>query len=240
MFITEACLSFFNFFPGKSLSLAAFHNGTLIIAILGIIIVVGLLTGIIPAIFMLRLKTIPSLKMVYKNNRLNSGLRNILVIFQFTVAIIFFICTLIMSDQLLYPEIKNIGLIDKNTFIFAAVVEIILSCLSLLGLIIFNAEKRTREIGIRKALGSSIRELNALLLKDFMAWIMVANALAWPIAWYAMKQWLQNFAYRVHFSPLHFLLAGFIIFVAAMLTVIYKTIKTASADPVESLKEING
>lgn len=445
VFIANAFLPLFISLSDKPLDINAFNNWPIIIGMLGIVIMVGLFSGIVPALFMLKFNLILALKGVYKSNPLISVLRKFLVVFQFAMAIIFFICTLIISDQLIYMSSKNMGLnkenviniaINKNEeaikkykvlkheflqnpdvvrvsvsgftpgnttwnmnywidgmlvnaspmiacipvdydfidtfqlkiaagrgfsenfptdaenafiinkaaekaigyesavgknfslaggwkkgpiigvvdnfnynslhgevkplalyidpptfdffsiriqpgripktieylkrkwaeflpgetfeysfidedyehlyktefrtkkiFISVAILEILLSCLGIFGLITYSAEKRTKEIGIRKVLGASVRELNILLLKEFILWILAANVLAWPIAWYAMRQWLQNFAYRIEISPLHFLLAGLIVFIIAVLTIIYKTVKTASADPVEALKE---
>ncbi|HLP47875.1 MAG TPA: ABC transporter permease, partial [Candidatus Kapabacteria bacterium] len=114
LFIVEAFLPLFNSFSGKILSLAAFTNGSLIIVMFGMIVSVGLFSGIVPALVMMKYKPAPTLKGVYQNNPLIAGLRKFLVVFQFAVALIFFICTLVISDQLVYMRTKNIGLTKEN------------------------------------------------------------------------------------------------------------------------------
>jgi putative ABC transport system permease protein len=113
---------------------------------------------------------------------------------------------------------------------------IIISCLGLLGLISFVTEQKTKEIGIRKVLGASIPNLIRMLLKDFAAWILLANLIAWPVAFYVMNKWLQNFAYRINMSWWIFALAGGIALAIALLTVGTQAIRAAMANPVESLR----
>jgi len=120
-----------------------------------------------------------------------------------------------------------------STFAFLA---IFISCLGIFGLASFTAERRTKEIGIRKVLGASIFNIVMLLSKEFSRWILLANVIAWPIGWYAMHKWLQNFAYRSSLNPLLFLLAGMLSLVIAALPVSYQAIKAAIADPIDSLR----
>jgi putative ABC transport system permease protein len=120
--------------------------------------------------------------------------------------------------------------------VFIAVLAIFISCLGLFGLVSFSSEKRTKEIGIRKVLGASIMNVLLMLSKDFTKWILIANILAWPIAWYAMNKWLQNFAYRIDLNLWIFFFAGLIVFVLALLTTSFQAIKAATANPVKSLK----
>ena len=113
---------------------------------------------------------------------------------------------------------------------------IFIACLGLFGLASFTAEKRTKEIGIRKALGASVSEIILLLSKQFTKWVLVANIIAWPLAYFAMNQWLQNFAYRINIGLGIFVLAGVLALVIALLTVGYQAIKAARANPVEALR----
>lgn len=111
-----------------------------------------------------------------------------------------------------------------------------IACLGLLGLAAFTAERRTKEIGIRKALGASVSNILFLLSSEFMKWVLVANIIAWPVAFYAMNKWLQAFAYRVNISPWSFLLAAILAVAIALFTVSYQAIKAALTDPVEALR----
>jgi ABC-type antimicrobial peptide transport system permease subunit len=132
----------------------------------------------------------------------------------------------------LYQAEQKLGKIF-STFAFLA---IFISCLGIFGLASFTAERRTKEIGIRKVLGASISHIMILLSKEFSMWILLANVIAWPIGWYAMHKWLQNFAYRSGMNPILFLLAGMLSIVIAALPVGYQAIKAAIADPIDSLR----
>jgi putative ABC transport system permease protein len=117
-----------------------------------------------------------------------------------------------------------------------AVLAIFVACLGLLGLASFTAEQRTKEIGVRKVLGASAANIVGLLSEDFLKLVLLAFVLALPIAWLAMNQWLQNFAYRVEISPWVFVLSGGLALVIALLTVSTQAIKAALTNPVDSLR----
>ena len=113
---------------------------------------------------------------------------------------------------------------------------IVIACLGLFGLAAFTTQQRTKEIGIRKILGASVSGIVCLLSKDFLKLVLIANLIAWPIAYYAMNQWLQSFAYRINLSIGTFILSGLIALLIALLTVSYQAIKAARANPVEALR----
>lgn len=113
---------------------------------------------------------------------------------------------------------------------------IIISCLGLFGLASYAAEKRVKEIGIRKVLGASVQNIVRLLSKDFLKLVLIANLIAWPIAWLVLNKWLQDFAYRINISWWVFLAAGVAALLIALLTVSFQAIKAAIANPVKSLK----
>jgi putative ABC transport system permease protein len=123
-----------------------------------------------------------------------------------------------------------------KVFLIFSVLTIFIACLGLLGLAAFSAEQRTKEIGIRKVLGASVPNLVALLSKDFSKWVILANLIAWPVAYFAMNKWLQDFAYRIDLSWWVFALAGGVALLIALLTVSTQAIKAALANPVESLR----
>ncbi len=110
-----------------------------------------------------------------------------------------------------------------------------IACLGLLGLASFTAEQRTKEIGIRKALGASVTSIIALLTSEFVKWVGMGTIIAWPVAFYVMQNWLTNFAYRISLGWLPFVAAILATFIA-MLTVSYQAIKAATANPVDALK----
>jgi putative ABC transport system permease protein len=117
-----------------------------------------------------------------------------------------------------------------------ASLSIFIACLGLFGLASFTAEIKVKEIGIRKVLGASVANIIAILTKEFSMWMIVANVIAWPLAYFFLDQWLQNFAYRIDLSVWPFILSGLAALAVALLTVSYQTIKAAKANPVDSLR----
>ena len=113
---------------------------------------------------------------------------------------------------------------------------ILISCLGLFGLASYAAEKRVKEIGIRKVLGASVPNITALLSKDFIRLVFVSNLIAWPIAWFSVNRWLQDFAYRIPVSWWVFILAGVIALLIALVTVSFQAIRAAITNPVKSLR----
>ena len=124
----------------------------------------------------------------------------------------------------------------RKTFGCFSLLAIFIACLGLFGLTSFATEQRTKEIGIRKILGASVSGIVLLLSKEFTKLVIVSNLIAWPIAYYAMNRWLQDFAYRIHIGLGTFLLAGAIALAIALLTVSFQAIKAALANPVEALR----
>jgi putative ABC transport system permease protein len=123
-----------------------------------------------------------------------------------------------------------------NIFSSFAILAIIIACLGLFGLSAFTAQQRTKEIGIRKIMGASTSRITLLLSREFVRWVILANLIAWPVAYFFMYQWLQNFALRIDPSFLHFLLAAFLTFMIAVLTVSVLSVKAASASPIKALR----
>ncbi|MBF9252760.1 ABC transporter permease [Pontibacter sp. 172403-2] len=121
-------------------------------------------------------------------------------------------------------------------FGYFAGLTILIACMGLFGLASFMAEQRTKEIGIRKVLGSSVSDIVLLLTKDFALLVLVAIVLACPIAWYGMDKWLQDFAYRTQISAWIFILSGLAALALAILTVSYKATRAALTDPVLALR----
>ena len=113
---------------------------------------------------------------------------------------------------------------------------IFIACLGLFGLASFLAEQKTKEIGIRKVLGASISKVVVMLNKEFIKWVLVSNIIAWPVAYFAVSYWLQDFAYRINISWTPFLFASLIVLLIAIVTVSYQSLKAAKSNPVDSLK----
>ena len=119
---------------------------------------------------------------------------------------------------------------------YFAALAIFISCLGIFGLSAYSAERRTKEIGVRKVLGASVSNLTLLLSKDFSRWLLAANLIAWPIGWFVMSRWLQSFAYRAGIGLDVYIFAGLLSLIFASLPIIYQTWKAASADPIDSLR----
>ena len=117
-----------------------------------------------------------------------------------------------------------------------AIIAVAISCLGLFGLVTFTAERRSKEIGIRKVLGASAISITQLLTRDFLMLVIVAIVIASPIAWLAMNKWLQDFAYRINISWRMFVAAGLLSVVIALVTISFQAIKAAVANPVNSLR----
>ncbi len=118
-----------------------------------------------------------------------------------------------------------------------SMLAIVIACLGLFGLTTYMIEQRTKEVGIRKVLGASIKGIVLLLSKDFVKLVLMAILIASPIAWWAMSKWLENFAYRIDIQWWMFALAGLAAVVIALLTVSWQAIRAAVANPVESLRD---
>jgi putative ABC transport system permease protein len=117
-----------------------------------------------------------------------------------------------------------------------AVLAIFIACLGLFGLASFTAAQRTKEIGIRKVLGASLLDVTTLLEKEFIRWVLISNVIAWPLAYFAMNKWMQNFAFRVDLSIWTFVCSALLALLIALLAVSYQSVKAAVANPVNSLR----
>jgi putative ABC transport system permease protein len=121
-------------------------------------------------------------------------------------------------------------------FTVVTLMAIFIACLGLFGLAAFEALQRTKEMGIRKVLGASAAGIVLLLSKEFTKWVLLANIIAWPVAYYAMNRWLQNFAYRINIGPWMLILSAAVAFIVALLTVSYQAVKVSLANPVDTLR----
>jgi putative ABC transport system permease protein len=124
----------------------------------------------------------------------------------------------------------------RTIFAISSFLTIFIASLGLFNLASFSVIQRTKEIGIRKVLGASVSRIVAMLCRDFVRLVILANVIAWPLAYFAMSRWLQNFAYRVNISLIPFILSAVLAFFAALVTIFFHSLKTALANPVESLR----
>ena len=138
-------------------------------------------------------------------------------------------------DEVFAKEYRTETIIGKLSLIFTAI-AILISCLGLFGLAAYSAIKRTKEVGVRKALGASVFNIVALLSKDFIMLVVIAFVIAAPVAYFIMHRWLQDFAYRTNISLLIFIAAGLLAVMIALATISFQAIKAAIANPVKSLR----
>tara|TARA_R110000868_G_scaffold4211_8_gene26526 strand:- start:6870 stop:9305 length:2436 start_codon:yes stop_codon:yes gene_type:complete len=131
-----------------------------------------------------------------------------------------------------YQSERRLG----NIFIIFTILSLLIACLGLFGLAAFNAEKRVKEIGVRKVLGASVSQISLKLTLDFLKLVGVAILISLPIGWYAMNKWLEDFSYRIAIPWWVFVLAAFLAILISILTVSYQSIKAAIVNPVKSLR----
>jgi predicted permease len=141
----------------------------------------------------------------------------------------------VFVDDEFNRQFKSEMLIGKLSRVFA-LLAIIISCLGLFGLAAYTAERRTKEIGIRKVLGASVTGITSLLSKDFLRLVFISAIIAFPLSWWFMHKWLQNYAYRVTIGWWVFVLAGLLALIIALVTISFQSIRAAFANPVKSLR----
>lgn len=138
-------------------------------------------------------------------------------------------------DDQFNDHFKSEILIGKLSRVFA-LLAIIISCLGLFGLAAYTAERRTREIGIRKVLGASVTGITRLLSKEFLQLVLLATLISFPLAWWAMDHWLQSYSYRISIQWWVFMLAGSLAVLIALMTIGFQSVKAALMNPVKSLR----
>jgi putative ABC transport system permease protein len=124
----------------------------------------------------------------------------------------------------------------QTLLIWAALASIFIACLGLFGLATYAANQRVKEIGVRKVLGASVMNLASMLSKDFLKLVLIANGIAFPVAWWATNKWLQEYAYHINVGWWVFVIAGLVAILLALVTVSYQAIKAAIVNPVKSLR----
>jgi len=132
----------------------------------------------------------------------------------------------------LYRSEQRMG----TVFSIFTFLSIFVACLGLFGLSVYTAERRTKEIGVRKVLGASVQSIVTLLSKDFLKLVFISAIVAFPLAWLAMNKWLEDFAYRIAIEWTVFVFAAFAALLIALLTISFQAIKAAIANPVKSLR----
>jgi len=169
----------------------------------------------------------------YHDGQLDAALENLKKVFNKYQPGIFLNYSFLDSDyeMQLYRE-KFLGRLSAAF----TVIAIIIACLGLFGLTMFNAERRTKEIGIRKVLGATVRQVVVLLCREFLKPVLISFVIAFPLAYYFMQQYLEDFAFRVSITVFSFLIVGGAMFLLVMLAVFHQAFKAAVKNPVEALK----
>ena len=147
--------------------------------------------------------------------------------------------TVAITQSLVSDDFDKLYISNERQGVMFAIfvaIAIFIACLGLFGLAAFTAGRRTREIGIRKVFGARTRDIVFLLLWQFSIPVLIANAIAWPVAWYYLHNWLQGFAYRITLSPLYFLGSGAAALVIAWATVFIHARRVANANPIHALR----
>ena len=139
------------------------------------------------------------------------------------------------ADDIVY-ELYNPDARRAKLFGGFALLAVVIGCLGLFGLAAFTAERRTKEIGIRKVLGARTRDIVRLLVWQFSRPVLLANLIAWPIAWWAMRDWLNGFDARVGLTPVPFVVAGLLALAIAVATIAGHAYRIAQTSPIRALR----
>jgi putative ABC transport system permease protein len=138
------------------------------------------------------------------------------------------------EDQL--AEVYRQDVARGRTFAGFALLAVLIAGLGLFGLAAFTAERRTKEIGIRKVFGASTRDIVQLLVWQFTRPVILANLIAWPVAWWVMRDWLNGFDSRIDLTPAPFVVAGFLAFLIALGTITGHALRVARTNPIHALR----
>jgi len=124
----------------------------------------------------------------------------------------------------------------KNIVLYSSLLAIFIACLGMFGLTSISVTRRVKEVGIRKVHGATVSNVVGLFTREFIKWVILANIIAWPLAWYVLHKWLQNYVYKISISPVFFIIAAFSMISVVLLTISTLTIKAALANPIDSLR----
>ena len=138
-------------------------------------------------------------------------------------------------DDTIANQYRSEQAIGRIVTVFT-ILALFISCLGIFGLSSYTAEQRTKEIGIRKVLGASVTSIIKHISKEFIVLVIIANAIIWPLAYFALSEWLQTFAYRINIGWWIFVLTGATVLAVSLLTVSWQIIRAATANPVDSLR----
>jgi putative ABC transport system permease protein len=138
-------------------------------------------------------------------------------------------------DERFNRQYQDDILFGRLTLTFS-ILAIVVACLGLLGLSLYATIQRTKEIGVRKILGASVVSILVMLSRDFVRLILIANLIAWPVAWWVMEKWLQNYPYKIGFNLWFFILPALLVLIIALLTISLQTLRAARSNPANALR----
>lgn len=121
----------------------------------------------------------------------------------------------------------------KNIVLYSSLLAIFIACLGMFGLTSISVARRVKEVGIRKVHGATVSNVVGLFTREFIKWVILANIIAWPLAWYVLHKWLQNYVYKISISPVFFIIAAFSMISVVLSTISTLTIKAALANPID-------
>jgi len=139
-----------------------------------------------------------------------------------------------LDDQ--YQKIYKSEIQFGNLVLALTLLAILIASLGILGLTTLSTELRTKEIGIRKVMGAKTGSILKLILYQYSKWVLIANVIAWPVAYYLLKEWLQQFAYRTDITITTFIISGLVAYVIAVVTISYRALKVSNINPVSTLR----
>ena len=143
------------------------------------------------------------------------------------------------SYETLTEQYNSLYQSDEKTgslIMIFAILSVLVASMGLFGLSSFATEVRMKEIGIRKVLGADALKISFLLSKDFTKWVLIANIIAWPVAYYAISKWLEDFAYKTEMGIWIYILTAVVALLISVLTISFQSIKAANANPIETLR----
>ena len=189
---------------------------------------------IAPVLFCIgRPKDLGNMFVRYREGQLDAALENLKAVFRKHQPGVYLNYSFLDSDY--ETQLYHERFLARLSATFT-IIAIIIACLGLFGLTMFTAERRTKEIGIRKVLGASVRQVVVMLCKEFLKPVWISFVIAFPIAYYFMQQYLEGFAFRISITAFSFLIVGGIMLTLVMLAVFHQSFKAAVKNPVEVLK----
>jgi putative ABC transport system permease protein len=233
--INESAAARFGYTPQQAIgnTLILYKNRVRIVGVLGDAKMEGARQAVKPAVFLYDKQNAPILSVRLRSDAVPTAMNFIDATWRS------FAPTVAIPRSLVSDNFEKLYRSDEQQGVLLAIfvgIAIFIACMGLFGLAAFTADRRTKEIGIRKVFGARVRDVTVLLLWQFSIPILAANLIAWPLAWYYLWGWLQQFAYRISLSPLYFVVTGIVALLIAWATIFAHAYRVASANPIHALR----